>query len=152
MRAPAFLLNARLALAVELVERDRRARLGRREHLDGDVHQADLEVPLPGCSCCHAGHLIGASSSSLLATCSSLLAARYLLLATGGSLPTGGSQLAASYWLLATSSLRLASGWKRQRAATSSEQPAASSEKQAARSELPVICRPARRDRRGPGR
>ena len=55
VRAPALLLDARLALGVELVERDRRRRLGRREHLDRDVDEADLEVALPGRSRGHAG-------------------------------------------------------------------------------------------------
>ena len=53
VRAPALLLNARLALGVELVEGNGAARFGRREHLDRDVHQADLEVALPRCSCSH---------------------------------------------------------------------------------------------------
>src|SRR4029453_17568786 len=53
VRAPALLLDARLTLAVQLIERDRPARFGRREHLDGDVHQADLEETFPGRTCCH---------------------------------------------------------------------------------------------------
>src|SRR5262249_41607676 len=53
MRAPALLLDARLTLAMQLVERDRSARLGRWKHLDRDVHQADLQEPFPGRSCSH---------------------------------------------------------------------------------------------------
>src|SRR5438067_1622431 len=57
LRAPALLLDARLTFAVQLVERDRAARLGGREHLDRDVHQADLEEAFPGRSCCHISPL-----------------------------------------------------------------------------------------------
>src|SRR6185295_18932600 len=53
VRAPALLLNARLALGMELVEADRRARFGRGEHLDRDIDQADLQVTLPGRSRSH---------------------------------------------------------------------------------------------------
>src|SRR4029079_12713620 len=52
-RAPAFLLDAGLAFAVELVEAQRRAGVGRREHLDRDVDEADLEIALPGWSRSH---------------------------------------------------------------------------------------------------
>ena len=54
MRAPALLLNACAALAVQLIERDRPARLGGREHFDGDVHQRDLQKPFPRCACSHS--------------------------------------------------------------------------------------------------
>src|SRR5262249_48868809 len=57
--APALLADARLTLAVQLVERDRPARFGRGEHLDRNVHQADLEKPLARGSCGHDFALIG---------------------------------------------------------------------------------------------
>src|SRR5262249_5925745 len=47
LRAPALLLDARLTLGVQLIEAERRARVGCREHLDGDVHETDLEISLP---------------------------------------------------------------------------------------------------------
>src|SRR5262249_39205389 len=47
LRAPALLLNPRLALAVQLVETECRAGIGRREHLDRNIDEADLQVPLP---------------------------------------------------------------------------------------------------------
>src|SRR4029079_8238119 len=53
VRAPALLLDARLAFAMELVEGDGPAGFRGREHLDGDVHQADLEEALPGRSRSH---------------------------------------------------------------------------------------------------
>src|SRR4029078_2022211 len=55
LRAPALLLDARLALAVELVEADGGGRIGGREDPDRDVHQADLEETFPGRTCCHGG-------------------------------------------------------------------------------------------------
>ena len=58
LRAPALLLNARLALGVELVEADGGGGVGRGEHPDRDVHEADLEEALPGRSCSH-GVIIG---------------------------------------------------------------------------------------------
>ena len=53
-RAPALLLDARLAFGVKLVEAQGRAGVGGRKHLDRDVHKADLEVALPGGACGHA--------------------------------------------------------------------------------------------------
>src|SRR5262249_41503116 len=53
VRAPALLLDPRLTLGVKLVERNRAAGFGGREHPDGDVHQADLEKAFPGRSNCH---------------------------------------------------------------------------------------------------
>ena len=47
VRAPALLLDARLTLGMELVEAERRARVGRRKHLDRDVDEADLQVTFP---------------------------------------------------------------------------------------------------------
>ena len=55
VRAPALLLDARLTLGVQLVEAERRAGVGRRKHLDRDVHEADLEITLPRRSRRHVG-------------------------------------------------------------------------------------------------
>ena len=52
VRAPALLLDPRLALGVELVEAQGRAGVGRREHLDRDVDEgSSSEVTLPSRSC-----------------------------------------------------------------------------------------------------
>ena len=53
LRAPLLLLDAGLALGMQLVERQRRGRLGRREDPDGNVDQADLQVALPRGPCGH---------------------------------------------------------------------------------------------------
>jgi hypothetical protein len=47
LRAPLLVVDAGLALVVELVERDGRARLGRGIHLDRDVDEADLQIAFP---------------------------------------------------------------------------------------------------------
>ena len=47
-RAPLLLLDARLALVVELIERDRGRRLGRGIHPHRDGDQTDLEETFPG--------------------------------------------------------------------------------------------------------
>src|SRR5262249_49546097 len=52
-RAPDLLLDAALALVVELVERDRRGALGRRVELDGDVPQAEGDCPRADRTCRH---------------------------------------------------------------------------------------------------
>src|SRR5207342_3300205 len=44
LRAPAFLLDACLTLAVQLIEAQRGPGIGRRKHLDRNVDQADLEI------------------------------------------------------------------------------------------------------------
>src|SRR5262249_28648879 len=51
---PALLLDARPALAVQLIERERGSRLSRGEHLDRDIDETDLEKAAPGCSCRHS--------------------------------------------------------------------------------------------------
>src|SRR5262249_1882773 len=51
---PSLLLDARLTDVMELIEGDRGARLSGRVDLDGDVDQADAQVPFPGCTCCHS--------------------------------------------------------------------------------------------------
>src|SRR5207248_10292663 len=53
LRAPALLLNARLAFRVKLVEAQRGAGVGCRKHLDRDVDEANLEITLP---CRTRGH------------------------------------------------------------------------------------------------
>src|SRR5439155_23255081 len=59
VRAPAFLLDARLTLGVELVEGDGLSRFGRRKHLYRDVDQADLEKAFPSRSGWHMTEIIG---------------------------------------------------------------------------------------------
>jgi hypothetical protein len=53
VRAPALLLDARLALAMELVEGNGRGRLGGREHLHRDVDETYFQEPFPRRSRCH---------------------------------------------------------------------------------------------------
>ena len=53
MRTPLLLLDPGLALAVKLIEADRRRRVGRRKHSNWNCHQTDLEVPSPRRTCCH---------------------------------------------------------------------------------------------------
>ncbi len=57
VRAPPLLLDARLALGVELVERDGISRFGRREHLHRDVDQADFQEAFPSRSWRHTSAL-----------------------------------------------------------------------------------------------
>ena len=63
VRAPALLLDAGLTLRMQLVEADGGRRIGRREHPDRDVHEADLQKALPGRSRSHAVSLLGPLSA-----------------------------------------------------------------------------------------
>src|SRR6185295_20199698 len=54
-RTPALLLNARLTLGVQLIEAERRGRVGGRKHFHRNVDEADLEISLPGRSRRHGG-------------------------------------------------------------------------------------------------
>src|SRR5207237_3708839 len=61
LRAPALLLDARLAFGMELVEADAGRGISRREHPHGDVHQADFHEAFPGWACCHNAYIIGSN-------------------------------------------------------------------------------------------
>ena len=65
LRTPALLLDPCLTLAVQLVEAQGRAGIGRWKHLDRDVHEADLEITLPRRSRRHVGSP-GAERAQLL--------------------------------------------------------------------------------------
>src|SRR5262249_40846007 len=60
---PALLLNARLALRVELVERNHVSRLGGRKYLHRDVDEADLQEAFPCRARWHMGKIIGLPGS-----------------------------------------------------------------------------------------
>src|SRR6185436_3757499 len=61
--APALLLDARLALAVELVEAQGRAGISGGKHLDRNVDEADLQIAFPRRSRGHDAPLGRASSA-----------------------------------------------------------------------------------------
>ena len=83
-RAPALLLDSRLAFGMELVEADRGRRIRRRKHPHRDVYQADFEKALPCRTCGHIDSLIS----------------RFRVRGSGCGFRVPGSELATGNWQL----------------------------------------------------